>query len=113
MAASRSRRQARGEACDRRREEFRQHGELSHADPYIFERARLDSPNPKEGLPGRIAVRVRPGTTADFERAPEDGDGSRARLVLHRGAARHDRRDKLRQYSVPLYIVGTIAAFLW
>jgi putative ABC transport system permease protein len=94
-------------------DEFRQHGELSTPEPYLFHRIRLDSADSKEALPERITLKVRPGTTADFEE----------KLVKTAMAVAHDwsftvtpldamRTDKLRQYSVPLYIVGTIAAFL-
>lgn len=94
-------------------DEFRQHGELSSPQPYLFYRLRLDPSDPKAGLPQRIAIRVRPGTTADFEEA----------LVRRLQGVAQDwtfevkpldemRTRKLREYSAPLWIVGTIAAFL-
>lgn len=94
-------------------EEFRQNGELSTAGNYLFYRMRLDGPDPKASLPDRIFVRLRPGTTAAFEEV----------LVKHAMAVAGDwsfevepldlmRHDKLRQYTLPLATVGTIAAFL-
>jgi putative ABC transport system permease protein len=94
-------------------EEFRQHGELSTPEAYLFHRFSLDSPDPKEPLPQQIVLRLRPGTTAEFEE----------KLIKRAIAVAHDwsfavepldamRTSKLRQYSLPLYIVGTLAAFL-
>ncbi len=94
-------------------DEFRQHGELSTPQNYLFYRVRLDPVDPKEGLPQRITIRVRPGTNAAFEEP----------LVRRLMGVAQDwtfevkpmdemRVRKLREYSLPLYIVGTIAAFL-
>ena len=94
-------------------EEFRQDGELSTADGYLFHRLRLDNADPKESLPDRVFVRLRPGTAAAFEET-----------LVKRATAIADawsfevtpldamREDKLRQYTIPLMLVGTIAAFL-
>jgi putative ABC transport system permease protein len=94
-------------------DEFRQHGELSTPESYMFHRIRLDPVDPKEGLPQRITIRVRPGTTAAFEET----------LVRRLMGVAQDwtfevkpidemRTRKLREYAIPLYVVGTIAAFL-
>lgn len=94
-------------------EEFRQDGELSTAGNYLFHRLRLDGAEPQESLPERVFVRLRPGTSAAFEET-----------LVKRAAAVADawsfevtpldamREDKLRQYTIPLIVVGTIAAFL-
>jgi putative ABC transport system permease protein len=94
-------------------DEFRQHGELSAPENYLFHRIRLDPVDPKEGLPQRITIRVRPGTNAQFEE-------TLVRRLM--GVAQswsfevkpidQMRTTKLREYSAPLYIIGTIAAFL-
>jgi putative ABC transport system permease protein len=93
--------------------EYRQYGELSTPGAYLFRRIRLDDPDPKASLPGRLLVRVRPGTPAAFEET-----------LVRRLASVADnwsfevqhletmRESQLRAYSMPLYIVGTIAAFL-
>jgi putative ABC transport system permease protein len=94
-------------------EEFRQNGELSTADNYMFRRMRLDDAEPKAGVPDRLFVRLRPGTPASFEEALVK------RALAVAGAWSFEvqpldamRRDKLRQYTIPLALVGTIAAFL-
>jgi putative ABC transport system permease protein len=94
-------------------DEFRQHGELSTPEPYLFHRIRLEPSDPKEGLPQLLTIRIRPGTTAEFEEALV----RRATAVAPNwsfGVQPLDtmRTDKLRQYAIPLYIIGTIAAFL-
>jgi putative ABC transport system permease protein len=94
-------------------EEFRQNGELATPENYMFQRMRLDDAEPKAGLPERLYVRLRAGTPAAFEEA----------LVKRAMAVAADwsfevqpldgmRRDKLRQYTLPLAVLGTIAAFL-
>ncbi|MEO8521231.1 MAG: ABC transporter permease [Acidobacteriota bacterium] len=94
-------------------DDFRQNGELSTAENYLFYRMRLDGPDPKAALPDRIFVRLEPGTPAAFEEA----------LVKRAMAVATDwsfevqpletmRQDRLRQYAVPLLMVATIAAFL-
>jgi putative ABC transport system permease protein len=94
-------------------EEFRQNGELSAPENYLFYRMVLDDSEPKAGVPDRIFVGLRPGTAAVFEEALV----KRAMAVA--GAWSFEvqpldtmRRDKLRQYTIPLALVGTIAAFL-
>lgn len=94
-------------------DEFRQGGELSAAGNYLFQRMRLDRDDPGASLPERIFVRLAPGTTAAFEEP----------LVTRAMAVAGDwsfeietmeamRESKLRQYIIPLVVVGTVAAFL-
>jgi putative ABC transport system permease protein len=94
-------------------EDFRQNGELSSPGNYLFFRMRFDPPDPKAAIPERIYVRLAPGTAAAFEET----------LVKRAMAAAGTwsfevepldamRVDKLRQYSIPLMVVGTIAGFL-
>ena len=94
-------------------EEFRQDGELSTPGNYLFHRMRLDEADPKGSLPERIFVRLRPGTPAAFE----ETFVKRAMSVADNWSfevAPLDtmRTDTLRQYTIPLAVVGTIAAFL-
>jgi putative ABC transport system permease protein len=94
-------------------DEFRQDGELSSPGSYLFYRLRLDGPDPDAALPERVFVRLRPGTPAAFEEALV----KRAMAVADAWSFEVEpldamRESKLRQYSLPLIIVGTIAAFL-
>ena len=90
-------------------DESRQNGELATAESYMFQRMRLDDLAPKGGLPDRLYVRLRAGTPPAFEEA----------LVKRAMAVAGDwsfevqlldaiRRDKLRQYTIPLGVFGTI-----
>jgi putative ABC transport system permease protein len=94
-------------------EEFRQDGELSAPDHYLFYRMRLDSPDPEASLPERIFVRLAPGTPAAFEESLV----KRAMAVAGSWSfevqpVEDMRTDKLREYTAPLMVVGTIAGFL-
>jgi putative ABC transport system permease protein len=94
-------------------EEFRQDGELSTAGQYLFYRMRLDGPDPNAAIPERILVRLKPGVTAAFEERLVQ----RAMAVAGTWSFEVEpmdlmRQDKLRQYTIPLALVGTIAAFL-
>jgi putative ABC transport system permease protein len=94
-------------------DEFRQDGELSAPGNYLFYRMRLDGPDPKAALPERIFVKLAPGTTAEFEEALV----KRAMAVAGNWSFEVQpldtmRRDKLRQYTIPLTVFGIIAAFL-
>ena len=59
-------------------EDFRQHGELSRPEPFMFHRMRLDDPT--KGAPRELLLKVRRGTTAAFEET----------LVKQMQAAAHD-----------------------
>ena len=74
---------------------------------------RLDPPKPKAALPERIYVRLAPGTTPAFEETLV------RRAMAVAGAWSFEvepldtmRVDKLREYTIPLMVVGTIAGFL-
>jgi putative ABC transport system permease protein len=47
--------------------DFRKGGEYAAAENFLFGRNRLDDPDPEAEPPRELIVRVRPGTTADFE----------------------------------------------
>jgi putative ABC transport system permease protein len=94
-------------------EDFRQNGELSSPGNYLFYRMRLDPSDPKAPLPERIFVRLTPGTEAAFEETLVK------RAMAAAGAWSFEvepiadmRTDKLREYTIPLMVVGTIAGFL-
>lgn len=94
-------------------DEFRQDGELSSPGNYLFYRLRLDDADPEASLPERVFVRLRPGTAAAFEETLV----KRAMAVADAWSFEVQpletmRTDKLRQYTIPLAVVGTIAAFL-
>jgi putative ABC transport system permease protein len=94
-------------------EEFRQHGEFAPADNYMIQRMRIDASDPKADLPYQLFVRLAPGTPAAFEETLV----KRAMAVADNWSfevqpADTMRTDKLRQYMVPLMVVGTIAGFL-
>lgn len=94
-------------------DEFRQHGELAAADNYMIQRMRLDGGDSKAELPYNLFITVAPGTPAAFEE-----------VLVKRAMAVADnwsfevqtldmmRTDKLRQYTMPVMVVGTIAGFL-
>jgi putative ABC transport system permease protein len=94
-------------------EDFRQDGELSSPGNYLFYRMRFDPPDPRASLPERIFVRLAPGTPAAFEetlvRKAMATAGAWSFEVEPLDAM---RVDKLRQYTIPLMVVGTIAGFL-
>ena len=94
-------------------EDFRQNGELSSPENYLFYRMRFDPPDAKASLPERIFVRLAPGTPAAFEetlvRKAMAAAGAWSFEVEPLDAM---RVDKLRQYTIPLMVVGTIAGFL-
>ena len=94
-------------------EEFRKDGELSSPENFMFQRVRLDDGIPKANLPGRLLVRLVPGTPASFEEtvvkrlmaeAPDWSFEVQAADVM--------RESKLKEYTMPLIAVGTVAGFL-
>ena len=92
-------------------DEFRQNGELSTPGNYLFYRMRLDGPDPEGGAaraPVRAAeTRHHGGVRGDARqarrwRSPDDWSFEVQPLDAM-------REDKLRQYTMPLVVVGTIA----
>jgi putative ABC transport system permease protein len=93
--------------------EFRQDGELSAPQNYLFYRMRLDSADPEVNPPERILVRLAPGTPASFEESLVKRAMAVAGAWSFEVQAVEDMRtDKLRSYTTPLMVVGTIAGFL-
>jgi putative ABC transport system permease protein len=94
-------------------DEFRQDGELSAPANYLFYRMRLDDADPEANLPERIFVRLAPGTPASFEESLVKRAMAVAGAWSFEVEAVEDMRtDKLRSYTTPLMVVGTIAGFL-
>jgi putative ABC transport system permease protein len=94
-------------------EDFRKDGELSTPESFMFHRLRLDDGDPKADLPGRLLVRLAAGTPASFEEtvvkrlmaeAPDWSFEVQPADVM--------RESMLRQYTLPLAVVGTVAGFL-
>jgi putative ABC transport system permease protein len=93
--------------------DFRQHGEYSTLQNYAFWRNNIEDPTVKNGMPDHLVLKVRPGTTMEFEE----------RLVRALQAVAHDwsfearlssnmREDKLQQFLIPAMIFGVVAGFL-
>ena len=94
-------------------EDFRKDGELSTPGNFMFEHVRLDDGIAKAQLPGRLLVRLAPGTPASFEETvvkrlmAEAPDWS---FEVQRADVM--RENMLRQFTMPLAAVGTVAGFL-
>jgi putative ABC transport system permease protein len=94
-------------------EAFRQNGELSTLENYMFSRLTLDGADAEQDLPERVFIRVAPGTTAAFEETLV----KRAMAVAGSWSFEVERIEdmrtsKIRQYLAPLLVVATIAVFL-
>jgi len=92
-------------------EDFRQHGIYSMPGNVLFDRLRIDAPG--HGVPDRLLIRVKPGTSAAFE------------PILIRRLQRESAdwsfdvstMDKLREqsvktYTIPLAVLAVLAGFL-
>lgn len=94
-------------------EDFRQHGELSAPQHFLFVRQTLDAPVADLELPTMIVVRLAPGTTAAFEETLTRRLETVARdwsFGIQTMEAMRDER--LESYLTPLYAIGTVAGFL-
>jgi putative ABC transport system permease protein len=94
-------------------EDFRKDGDLSTPENFLFQRMRLDDGEPKAAVPGRLVVRLAPATPAAFEETLVKRLMAEAPNwsfeVEHEDVM---RESKLRQYTMPLAAVGTVAGFL-
>jgi putative ABC transport system permease protein len=92
-------------------EDFRQHGEYAVPWPVMFERMSMDGD--KGGVPDRIIIRVKPGTTAAFEPVlvrrlqREAPDWSFEVSTLD-----YMRERKLNDFIMPLTLLSVVAGFL-
>jgi putative ABC transport system permease protein len=94
-------------------QDFRKDGELSSPESFMFQRMRLDDAIPKADLPGRLLVRLAPGTPASFEETVVKrlmADAPDWSFEVQRADVM--RESKLREYTLPLVAVGTVASFL-
>ena len=92
-------------------EDFRQNGPYSMPEAVLFDRLRLDIAD--TGVPDRLLIRVRPGTTAAFEPVlvrrlqREAADWSFGVSTME-----HLRERKLSDYMMPLTVLSVLAGFL-
>jgi putative ABC transport system permease protein len=92
--------------------EFRQRGEFSAPEEFLFHRTRLEDPQGGR-LPPRLIIRVRPGTGGAFEERLV----RRLQEVARDWSFKVERLDELRaanhrEHLAPLIAVGTVAGFL-
>lgn len=92
-------------------EDFRQDGRYSTPQAVLFDRLRTDPD--AEGVPERLLIRVRPGTTAALEPVlvrrlqREAADWSFSVSTME-----HLRERKLNDYMMPLTVLSVLAGFL-
>jgi putative ABC transport system permease protein len=93
--------------------DFRQHGEFSTLQNYAFVRNNIDDATAKNRMPNRIAIKVRPGTTMQFEESLVRRLQDVARNWSFEVSVAADmRNDKLQQFLIPAITFGVIACFL-
>lgn len=91
--------------------DFRKNGEYSGADNYLFVRRRLN--NPQERPPSNLLIKVRPGTTLEFEERLMSKLQSVARdWSFELQPLRQMRERALKLYLVPVMVGGVIVIFL-
>jgi putative ABC transport system permease protein len=92
-------------------EDFRQHGPYSIPGKVMFDRMQLDAP--RGGVPDRLLIRVKPGTTVALEPVlvrrlqREAADWSFEISTMD-----HLRERKISDYLMPLTVLAVIAGFL-
>jgi putative ABC transport system permease protein len=92
-------------------QDFRQHGEYSTPEPYVFERA--DLADPEAWPPRMLIIKVRPGTTPAFEETLVNRLQSVAKDWSFSVALLTNLRDdKLLSYTGPLALLAIVAGFL-
>jgi putative ABC transport system permease protein len=92
-------------------EEFRQSGEYSTPDEYLFE--RLDLNDPLVRPPRQFMIKVRAGTPPSFEETLVKRLQETARdWSFDVGQVINQRDSKLRQYTIPLTGFSVVAGFL-
>lgn len=94
-------------------EDFRQFGALSTPENYMFYRLPADAPTADAQLPEVLLLRLRPGTTADFEETlVRRLEASAPGWSFAVSPVEQLRDDINRQFSIPLIILGAVAAAL-
>jgi putative ABC transport system permease protein len=93
--------------------DFRQHGEFSTLQNYAFFRNNVDDLNAKNGMPNRLTIKVRPGTTMAFEEKLVRRLQDVARdWSFEVKLATDMREEKLKEFLIPAITFGVIACFL-
>jgi len=93
--------------------DFRQDGEFSRMQNYAFYRNNLADAEAKAGMPGRLVIKVRPGTTVAFEESLVRRLQGVARDWSFEVKPEVDMRtDKLQEYLGPAVTFAVIACFL-
>lgn len=92
-------------------DDFRKDGEFSGLRNYLFERKRLDDPNNRP--PANLLIKVRPGTTADFEEKLV----TKLQTVAREWSFEVSPLERMRETSfkfhlTPLLVLGLVAGFL-
>jgi putative ABC transport system permease protein len=91
--------------------DFRKNGEYSSAGNYLFVRRRLD--NPQERPPRNLVIKVRPGTTVEFEERIITKLQSVARdWSFEVKSLRQMRETSLQLYLLPIMAGGLVVIFL-
>jgi putative ABC transport system permease protein len=91
--------------------DFRQTGEYSGLDNYMFERKKLD--DPEQRPPRYLLVKVRPGTTAEFEESLSERLQSVAKEWSFEIQPLVQKRESfLKELLAPVIAAGVVAAFL-
>jgi putative ABC transport system permease protein len=92
-------------------QDFRQHGEYSAPEPYVFE--RVDLTDPETWPPRMLIIKVRSGTTPAFEEALVNRLQSVAKdWSFGVTLLTNQRDDKLLGYTGPLTLHAIVAGFL-
>ena len=92
---------------------FRQHGEYSQPDPYLFFRADFGRSGGPIGFPNMAVIRVRPGTTAAFEeKLVKRLEAVEPDWSFNLGPEETLRASTLRLYLIPLSLAAIVAGFL-
>jgi putative ABC transport system permease protein len=91
--------------------DFRKDGEYAGLQNYLFERKRLDDPNDRP--PRNLLIKVRPGTTVEFEESLLTKLQAVAReWSFEVKPVSQMRESSLKLYLAPVLAVGLIATFL-
>jgi putative ABC transport system permease protein len=106
------------ETSDRRRvvgvvRAFKKDGEYLAAEPYMFERIRMDDPDREARPPRELIIRVRPGTTAAFEeKAMALLRSAEPEWSFQAESLAQSRETALRLWLAPVTAAGIVALFL-
>jgi putative ABC transport system permease protein len=92
-------------------QDFRQHGELSAPESYLFRRLSLE--DPRQGAPRILLLKLRPGTAAEFEEGLVKAmQGAAPDWSFEVTPLENLRASRLREYLLPLIALGIVSGFL-